>query len=169
MPTGGSESTLLGDLRQHLGVLLSDVVYTSSSHTYKIVLRIQNVKEVLTAHPRQGVLAQDQEMTSLDRESIQGNPLAESVYGVNPCAHQMILERVYKIHFGYGFWKVDYPRNFVYPSDTFSKVLISAKVKIALDSCVIAFLILIWFRCGRFHLQAVLAISHCNTSESSSI
>lgn len=88
----------------------------------------------------------------------QGNPLAQSVYGVNPHAHKMILERLHKILFGYGFRKVDYPGNFVYLSDTFSKVLVSAKVKIDLDNCEIPFLLLILFRLGRLHLQTVVAI-----------
>lgn len=43
----------------------------------------------------------------------------------------------------------------MYLSDTFSKVLISTKVKIALDKYEIAFL-LIWLRLGRLLLQAVL-------------
>lgn len=39
----------------------------------------------------------------------------------------------------------------------FLKVLLSAKVKIALDNCEVAFF-LILFRIGTLHLQAVLAI-----------
>ena len=50
-----------------------------------------------------------------------------SVYGVNPHAHNMILESLHTIIFGCGFQKVVYSGNFVYRSDTFSKVLICAR------------------------------------------
>lgn len=87
----------------------------------------------------------------------QGNPLALSVYGVSPHAHQ-VLERLHEVIFGYGFQKVDYLGDFVYLNDTFSKVLISTRVKIALDKYEIAFL-LIWFRLGRLCLQGILVIN----------
>lgn len=48
--------------------------------------------------------------------------------------------------------------DFVYLSDTFLKALISTRVKTALDKYEIEFL-LIWFRLGMLHLQAVLVIN----------
>lgn len=124
------------------------------------------MKEVLTAHPtgyagrrlgnyKTGLRISVNNIPILHK--FQGNPLAQPVDGVDLHAPKMILEGLHKILFGYGFQKVDYPGNFVYLSDTSSKVLISAKVKIALDNHEIGFL-LIWFTLGRLHLQAALAI-----------